>query len=326
MSQEITPARQSSAVMSIVPRTFDEAMKIAVALAKSTMVPTAYRNKPEDVFAAMEMGSRLGMSAMQSVQNIASINGKPCVYGDGFLGVILAFPDFAGIDEDNADKALAQGFGRCKMRRRNRDGTISEVEQRITVEAAKKAGWWTKQGPWSATPGRMLQWRARGWAGRDLFADRLAGIISAEEAMDCVIETTATVSDDMMPRAKATDGLKFPDSAPNPSGVVADDLRGRAADDIPFDAPEPAPNDGELRVIVESVKVETGTNATTGRPWKRYGVFCKHQDGVTDCLGTFSDTLGGIAQGLIGKPAFIVGDSREVGGKTYLDLKAIRPV
>ena len=294
MSQEITPARQSSAVMSIVPRTFDEAMKIAAALAKSTMVPTAYRNKPEDVFAAMEMGSRLGMSAMQSVQNIASINGKPCVYGDGFLGIILAFPDFAGIDEDNAEKALAQGFGRCKMRRRNRDGTISEVEQRITVDAAKKAGWWTKQGPWSATPGRMLQWRARGWAGRDLFADRLAGIVPAEEAMDCVIEATATVSDDMMPRAKAT---------AEPATTAAPP----SADDIPFTPITPAANDGELLVTVESVTVDKGTNAKTGKPWTRYGVFCKHQDGVTDCLGTFSDTIGG------------------VGGKTYLDLKAIRP-
>lgn len=303
MSNDIQAVPQNRGVMSIVPKTFDEAMRIASALAKSSMVPACYRNKPDDVFAAMELGSRLGMGAMQSLQNIAPINGKPSVFGDGFLGIIQSFPDYAGHDEDNADTALAQGFGRCKMRRRMRDGSIKEVEQRITVDMAKKAGWWGKAGPWTGTPGRMLQWRARSWSGRDLFADRLCGISSAEEAMDCVVDATATVvGGDMMPRA--TDDTQHP--VVEATATVTE------------------PNPGEVAVTVVAVDVATGTNAKTGKPWTRYGVKCDNA-GTVDTLGTFSDTVGGIAQTLVGKSAFVVVESRRVGDKDYFDLKAIRP-
>lgn len=302
MSNDIQAVPQNRGVMSIVPKTFDEAMRIASALAKSSMVPACYRNKPDDVFAAMELGSRLGMGAMQSLQNIAPINGKPSVFGDGFLGIIQSFPDYAGHDEDNADTALAQGFGRCKMRRRMRDGSIKEVEQRITVDMAKKAGWWGKAGPWTGTPGRMLQWRARSWSGRDLFADRLCGISSAEEAMDCVVDATATVVGDMMPRST--------DDAPPPPVVDTT-------------ATVTEPNPGEVAVTV--VAVETKTGETNGKPWKKHGVKVRHDDGVEDVLGTFHDTPKDVATSLVGKRAWVTVTSKEKDGRTLLTLESIRP-
>ena len=62
----------------------------------------------------------------------------------------------------------------------------------FTVEDAKKAGLWGKQGPWQTAPTRMLKLRARAFALRDTFADALRGLQSAEEQRD-VVETTATV-------------------------------------------------------------------------------------------------------------------------------------
>jgi len=216
---------------------------------------------------------------MQSLQNIAPINGKPSVYGDGFLGVIRAFPDFAGLDEDNAEKALAQGFGRCKMRRRSRDGSIEEVEQRVTVDAAKKAGWWGKAGPWTTTPGRMLQWRARAWAGRDLFADRLCGIGMAEEAMDCVVEATATVVD-MMPRAtvEATPPVVEATTTVTPP---------------PRSEPRKVPKDAD-RVPVKIIKAESGGTGvkTDGSAWVSFYVTLEDDKGRKFTAVTFSDTLG----------------------------------
>jgi hypothetical protein len=51
---------------------------------------------------------------------------------------------------------------------------------------AEKAGLTKKDGPWQTNPKRMLKMRARGFALRDMFADRLQGIVSAEEAEDYV--------------------------------------------------------------------------------------------------------------------------------------------
>ncbi len=49
---------------------------------------------------------------------------------------------------------------------------------------AKRAGLWTKAGPWQTYPRRMLQMRARSFALRDAFPDVLKGLISVEEALD----------------------------------------------------------------------------------------------------------------------------------------------
>ena len=49
---------------------------------------------------------------------------------------------------------------------------------------AKKAGLWGKQGPWSQYPNRMLLMRARTYAYRDCFPDRMRGMLTAEEAHD----------------------------------------------------------------------------------------------------------------------------------------------
>jgi hypothetical protein len=58
------------------------------------------------------------------------------------------------------------------------------VTAKFSVEDAKRAGLWGKQGPWQAYPKRMMQMRARGFALRDAFPDVLKGLITAEEAQD----------------------------------------------------------------------------------------------------------------------------------------------
>jgi hypothetical protein len=68
----------------------------------------------------------------------------------------------------------------CVAKRKGR----TPVTAKFSVEDAKRAGLWAKQGPWSAYPKRMLQMRARGFALRDAFPDVLKGMITAEEAID----------------------------------------------------------------------------------------------------------------------------------------------
>jgi len=56
------------------PENFDHWHSIASKMANSELVPKNYRTKPMDMLICMEMGRSVGLSMMQSLQNIAVIN------------------------------------------------------------------------------------------------------------------------------------------------------------------------------------------------------------------------------------------------------------
>lgn len=198
------------------PTSITEAIKFSEMLAKSNMVPRAYQGKPEDILVCVQWGYEIGLAPMQALQNIAVINGKPSVYGDAAMALVLASPVCEGIEESIENEGTPNPVAVCVARRRGR----APVESRFSVEDAKRAGLWGKTGPWTAYPKRMLAMRARGFAIRDCFADVLKGLITAEEAQD--------YPDDR----KANNVVKMPtknplDALAAPSPVVVDDDPGQ---------------------------------------------------------------------------------------------------
>jgi hypothetical protein len=117
---------------------------------------------------------------MQALQNISVINGKPSVYGDAAMALVQASPVCEDVEEYFEDTDKPNFVAVCIASRKGR----KPVTVRFSVEDAKRAGLWGKQGPWSAYPKRMMQMRARGFALRDAFPDVLKGMITAEEAQD----------------------------------------------------------------------------------------------------------------------------------------------
>jgi len=162
------------------PATMGEAMEFSKMLAESSMVPRAYQGKPQDIMVCVQWGYELGLAPMQALQNIAVINGKPSVYGDAMMALVQASPVCEGIDEHIENEGTPNPVAVCIAKRKGRNPVIA----RFSVEDAKRAGLWGKQGPWQAYPKRMLQMRARGFALRDAFPDVLKGLITAEEAAD----------------------------------------------------------------------------------------------------------------------------------------------
>ena len=205
---QLTTTRQGFA-----PATITEAIQFSEMLAKSQMVPRAYQNKPEDIMVAVQWGYEIGLAPMQALQNIAVINGKPSVYGDAAMALVQASPVCDGVDESIEGEGTTNPVAVCIARRKGRNPVIV----RFSVEDAKRAGLYGKQGPWSAYPKRMLQMRARGFALRDAFPDVLKGLITAEEAQDFPSEAAPTVVKDITPR-NPLDALQAPARpAPAPS-------------------------------------------------------------------------------------------------------------
>jgi hypothetical protein len=174
LSTSTTPAR-GLALASI-----DDAFRFATMVAKSDFAPKDFKGKPESCLLAIQHGSEIGLSPMQSLQNIACINGRPAIWGDAALAVTIASTVCESVTE-TIDGDGDQMVATCTAKRR---GYAQPTVVRFSVADAKKAGLWGKSGPWTQYPKRMLQLRARGFALRDAFPDVLKGLVTAEEAQD----------------------------------------------------------------------------------------------------------------------------------------------
>lgn len=160
------------------PQTFEQALTFADYLASSEMVPKAYRGRPGDCLIAMQWGMEIGLKPLQALQSIATINGKPGLFGDSGKAILLA----AGciIEEDDIEIVERNAKARCKITRPGRPPT----ERTYSVENAKTAMLWGKEGPWRTAPWRQMAWRAFWFAARDAASDLLRGLGGAEELVD----------------------------------------------------------------------------------------------------------------------------------------------
>ena len=213
---------QTTNQQGFAPTTLDEAMRFSDMLAKSSMVPKAYQGKPEDVLVAVQWGKELGLAPLQALQNIACINGKPSVYGDAAMALVQNSPVCENIEEFIESEGTPNPTAVCVAHRKNR----TPITARFSVEDAKRAGLWGKQGPWTAYPKRMLQMRARGFALRDAFPDVLKGLITVEEANDYPDEAKPALRQPMRNPLDALAAPKEPEIVP----VQLDDINAQLTD------------------------------------------------------------------------------------------------
>lgn len=207
MSTALTAAKDNDSLLS--KDNLEHSLRIAELLATTDMTPKAYKNKPNDVLIAMELGRSWGLSPLQAIQNIAVINGKPCAYGDLVLAICSSHPDFENIEEKKMTGKDGKVIGyQCTVKRKGR----TEVCQSFTLEQASKAGLIERSPTWKAYTERMLQMRARGFALRDSFADALNGVAIREEIEDYEVRditpkpSKQTKSDVLMDKLKSAKG------------------------------------------------------------------------------------------------------------------------
>lgn len=207
--------------------TFEDMWRFAVAVSKSGMAPKGMETA-EACFVALQMGAELGLTPMASLQNIAVINGRPSVWGDGMLAVCRS----QGIFDEAAFVETLTGAGDeltacCTVRRLPRGNAVT---REFSVAKAKKAGLWGKSGPWTQYPERMLQMRARSFALRDTFTDVLRGFKCAEEMYETINVESApatAAANDLDELAARFDAPSVASIAPDPDAELAAEARAR---------------------------------------------------------------------------------------------------
>lgn len=205
----------------IEPKTLTEAMNFATMIASSSFCPSSMKNKPGDVILAMQMGSEVGLSPMQAIQNVAVINGRPCLWGDAALAVAMSSANYVA-HREWMEGTIKDGnlTAYCGITRRNNEEHIKS----FSMAEAKVAGLWGKSGPWTSYPERMLQMRARSFAIRDKFADVLRGINIVEEVRDYDVKVENRPSIRILPNRKVEQAVIESKPKEEAMEVTVDDL------------------------------------------------------------------------------------------------------
>jgi hypothetical protein len=278
------------------PRSFTEARDMAEFLAKSELIPAAFRGKPADILVAAGMGAALGLSMMQALQSIYVVQGRPALYVAAALGIVRAQGQLESLevhsDESQATATVTRVGGE----------TMSAT---FTFDQAQRMNL-TRNPSWQAQRTWMLETRALGRVLHRLFPDLLRGLGLVDPAGRAVEMPDAEESDppsEGEPRpapgrklAELTKTLPPPvtvASAPAPprridphTGEVEEAEDQAAEDDAAFEAAAPAASTLEHSLLLSNINtLRTKHNVPEqvfGRMCRQVGLLGPGQLGSAD--------------------------------------------
>ena len=140
------------------------------------LIPKEFQANPEKCFVAIYKGASLGLDAFTSLQRIAVINGRATIWGDTALALVRKSGLMVKFEETIIETEKDNMIARCIVQRKGEAEHVSEYSQKEAVTA----GLWGNN-VWKKYPKRMLKYRARAFALRDIFADVLDGLYLKEE-------------------------------------------------------------------------------------------------------------------------------------------------
>jgi len=133
----------------------------------TNMIPKQYQGKPEDAAVAIQWGMEIGLQPLQSLQNVAVINGSPALWGDALIAIIKGSGQCEYIRSEFDEESMTAIVST------KRKGEPEESRS-FSMADAKAAGLASRQ-TYQQHPKRMLNARARSHVLRDVYADLLRG-------------------------------------------------------------------------------------------------------------------------------------------------------
>jgi len=218
--------------------TFEDAQRMARALASSTLVPPQYQgqNGLSNCLIALEISGRMRLSPLVVMQNMVPINGKPTWSASFLIATVNAsgrFSPLRFVFDDNAKPSSCYAVATDKASREELRGQV------ITVQMAKTEGWWGRNGSkWPSMTGQMLTYRAASAWARIYCPEVSLGLVTPEEALDVeavavhVVKSPAPAVKEDYLRVGAVEFTE-PEPDPDPAPAVEPDPAAAIAEDLP---------------------------------------------------------------------------------------------
>jgi hypothetical protein len=183
MTETTTLTTTNNSVFSGI-RAFEDAQRIAKALASSTLIPPQFQGQQgfANCLVALEIAGRMNISPFLCMQHLHIIHGRPSWSSAFIIAMVNGCGRFtplrfevSGEGESLACYAVATDIK-----------TDQELKgPTITMTMAKKEGWATKSGSkWITMPELMIRYRAAAFWGRLFAGDLLVGLQTQEEVID----------------------------------------------------------------------------------------------------------------------------------------------
>ena len=183
MTETTTLTTTNNSVFSGI-RAFEDAQRIAKALASSTLIPPQFQGQQgfANCLVALEIAGRMNISPFLCMQHLHIIHGRPSWSSAFIIAMVNGCGRFtplrfevSGEGESLACYAVATDI---KTQQELKGPTI-------TMAMAKKEGWATKSGSKWITMGElMIRYRAAAFWGRLFAGDLLVGLQTQEEVID----------------------------------------------------------------------------------------------------------------------------------------------
>ena len=219
-STALTTTQPTGSVFSGI-QAFEDAQRIAKALASSTLIPPQFQGQQgfANCLVALEIANRMRMSPFQVMQNLHIIHGRPSWSSQFIIGLINGCGRFSPLryDVTGQGDTLACTCVATELASGNdlRGPTV-------TMAMAKKEGWATKSGSkWQTMPELMIRYRAAAFWGRLYIPELLVGIQTQEEVVD--IEPV-TVKPELPKTSLEQLNATIAQPEPEPVEVIADEL------------------------------------------------------------------------------------------------------
>lgn len=163
---------------------FEDAQRIAKALAQSTLIPQQFQGQQgfANCLVALNIARRMQMDPLMVMQNLHIIHGRPSWSSQFIIGLINGCGRFSPLRYELSGK----GETLACIATATELATGEELRgPEVTMAMAKREGWATKTGSkWATMPELMIRYRAAAFWGRLYIPDLLVGIQTQEEVLD----------------------------------------------------------------------------------------------------------------------------------------------
>jgi len=199
---------------------FEEAQRIAKALASSTLIPQQFQGQAgyANCLVALNISRRMGMDPLMVMQNLHIIHGRPSWSSQFIIGLINGCGRFSPLRYDISGKGDTLSCAAVATEIK----TGEELRgPEVTMAMAKREGWATKAGSkWITMPDLMIRYRSAAFWGRLYIPELLVGIQTQEEVIDVEQVTVMTEP----PAAASLDDLNAKIIAPEVAVESDDDI------------------------------------------------------------------------------------------------------
>lgn len=169
---------------------FEAVQRMAGALSKSSMVPEAFRARPNDmgqaaanILVSFQLSARMDIDIFQVMQNIYFVHNKPAFSSSFIIALINKSGKFSPLRYSFTRGSSGAPLS-CRAYAVDLKSGAKLEGPAISMEMAQKEGWSTKNAKWQSMPEQMLAYRAAAFWGRLYAPEVILGMHSCEELQD----------------------------------------------------------------------------------------------------------------------------------------------